>query len=128
MKPKNGARASIGTEGRRTSGIERKLKMGFTNNNSAVLGAISALVGQLQDGKKRAALEAAMHGEDTAPRPLRQEVLSGAEAARVLGVTARTVQSLAASGAIARAVLPGRVRGFGYVRSSVERLAKGGAE
>ncbi len=102
--------------------------MSCTNNNTAVLGAISALVGQLENGRTRTVLEAALHGEDTTPGPLRQEVLSGAEAARVLGVTTRTVQALAASGSIARAVLPGRVRGFGYVRSSVERLAKGGAE
>lgn len=102
--------------------------MSFGNNNTAMLGAISALVGQLSKGKTKDALEAALRGDELTPGPLRQEVLSGAEAARVLGVTARTVQSLAASGAIARAVLPGRVRGFGYVRSSVERLAKGGAE
>lgn len=101
--------------------------MGHTNNNTAVLGAISALIGQLENGKTRAALEAVLRGEELTPGPLRQEVLSGAEAARLLGVTPRTVQALAASGAIARAVLPGRVRGFGYVRSSVERLAKGGA-
>lgn len=101
--------------------------MGFGNNNTAMLGAISALVGQLEHGKTRAALEAVLRGEELTPEPLRQEVLSGAEAARLLGVTTRTVQSLAAAGSIARAVLPGRVRGFGYVRSSVESLAKGGA-
>lgn len=98
------------------------------NSNAAMLAAIRAMVGQLAEGKKRDALVAVLDGnEPPKPDTLRQEVLSGAEAARVLGVTPRTVQMLAKSGTIQRAVLPGRVRGFGYTRASVEAVARGGA-
>ncbi len=94
--------------------------------DKAMLAALRAMAEQLTDETTRDALVAVLDGNEL-PKPdaLRQEVLSGAEAARVLGVTSRTVQALAKAGAIARAVLPGRVRGFGYMRASVEALARG---
>lgn len=99
-------------------------------NDAAVVAAIGALLGQMSAGPVRDRLESAMRGE-TAKQPdaLRQETLSGEEVARVLNCTRRTVVSLAREGVLARVKFPGRQRGAGYSRASVEKLleAKGGA-
>jgi hypothetical protein len=54
---------------------------------------------------------------------VRREVLSGAEAARMLGLSPRTIWTLAKQGHLVRVQLPGRKRSFGYSRASVEKLA-----
>lgn len=93
--------------------------------------AIGALVGQLENGTMRSRFEAVLRGEEPQqPDAIKQRVVSGDEAARILGMTRRSVTSLAKAGHIKRAVLPGRLRGFGYTRESVEALAvaEGGAQ
>lgn len=54
---------------------------------------------------------------------IRREVLTAAEAGKVLGLCPRTIWSLAKQGHLVRATLPGRKRAFGYSRASVEKLA-----
>ncbi len=54
---------------------------------------------------------------------IRREVLTAAEAGKVLGLSPRTIWSLAKQGHLVRAMLPGRKRAFGYSRASVEKLA-----
>jgi len=86
-----------------------------------------AMVSQVTDAKLRGRLERALSGEEPA-RPkdeVRKEVLSGVEAAQVLGVTKRTVQLLAKRGTIRRVAFPGSQRGIGYERRSVETIAFG---
>jgi excisionase family DNA binding protein len=102
--------------------------MGISNDKS-MLAAIRAMVGQLDEGKMRDTLEAVLRGDKPKQEEdkIRQEVVSGEEAARMLNCTRRTVQGLAKRGTIRRAVFPGRVRGFGYTRASVEALVAGGA-
>ena len=91
-----------------------------------MLQALRAMAGQIQDEKTRAAIEAALDGEKPRqPDIIKQQVVSGDEAAQILGLTRRSVQLLARAGTIAKAFLPGRRRAFGYVRESVEALAAG---
>lgn len=74
-------------------------------------------------------LEAVLNGEEPQqPDAIRQQVVSGDEAARILNLTRRSVQLLARAGNISKAFLPGRKRAFGYTRSSVELLAAGRCE
>lgn len=92
-----------------------------------MLAAMVTMAGQIQDAKTRHAVSAALNGDEPRQdKAIRQEVVSGAEAARMLNVTRRTVQTMAKRGVIRRAVFPGRIRGFGYTRSSVEALISGG--
>jgi hypothetical protein len=92
-----------------------------------MLAAVAAMVSQIQNNSIRERLERALRGEEAgAADELRQEVVSGLEAAKVLGCTVRTVQILAKRGSIQRIVLPGRLRGCGYSRKSVEALVTAG--
>lgn len=104
--------------------------MKTSENDTAVVAAIGALMGQLSAGPIRDRLEAALRGEAAKqPDAIRQETLSGEEVARVLNCTRRTVVSLAQQGILARVKFPGRQRGAGYSRASVESIlaSKGGA-
>lgn len=102
--------------------------MGISNKDEALVAAVGAMLGQLDNDKIRERLERALKGEAEPRRDeLRQEVVTGSEAARVLNCSVRHVQHLAARGAIKRVVEPGSSRGRGYVRRSVEALAQGGA-
>lgn len=94
------------------------------NEDTAMLAAIGAMTAQVGNAKIRGRLEQALRGEEPARQKdeLRQEVLSGDEAAKVLGVTRRTIQHLAKKGAIRRVTLPGSSKGCGYQRRSVEAL------
>ena len=58
----------------------------------------------------------------TGPRLIRRK-----EAARMLGTSTRTVDSLAADGKLARVRLPGRRRGAGFRVADVQALIEGGA-
>ena len=99
----------------------------MSNADRALIVAIWSMVGQIGDAKTKIRLEAALRDEPMppsvpAPDTVKRMVLSGAEAAHVLGVTRRTVQSLSKQGILRRVVFPTRKRGFGYARSSVEAL------
>ncbi|MBR4189058.1 MAG: helix-turn-helix domain-containing protein [Kiritimatiellae bacterium] len=89
--------------------------------------ALYSMAGQLADEKMKAAIWRILAGEDAQPKPAlsdppRQEVLSGAEAAKMLRVSRRTITNLARTGAIQAAKFPGRIRSCGYVRASIESL------
>jgi hypothetical protein len=58
---------------------------------------------------------------DTAP-VLRQRCIRRAEAARLLAVTLRTVDKLAATGILKKLKLPGRTRSCGFLESDVLAL------
>jgi len=53
-------------------------------------------------------------------------ILRRAECARRLGVTPRTIDNLARSGALYRIRLPGRSRGAGFRERDVDHLINGG--
>lgn len=94
--------------------------------------ALYAMAGQLADEKMRDALWRVLSGEDPQPKAVaddapRQQVLSGAEAAKILNLSRRTISALARSGTIKRASLPGRSRSCGYLRQSVEALLATGS-
>lgn len=92
-----------------------------------MLAAIRAMVAQLAEGRTRDALEAVLDGRKP-PRAdageVRKMVVSGNEAAMMLGVARRTVQVWAKMGRIRRVKCKGSGKGFGYERESVERLAR----
>lgn len=103
--------------------------MAAGNSDKAMLAAIRAMVGQLEDGAMRRALEDALDGrtaEARAEQPVRKLVVSGNEAAMMLGVTRRTVQLWAKKGLIRRAKWNGNKRGFGYALDSVSAGATDG--
>lgn len=99
----------------------------MAHKDDGMVVAMMAMAGQLADAKLRERVESALRGEEPA-RPkdeVRQEVLSGDEAAKVLGVTRRTIQLMAQRGTIRRVAFPGSQRGIGYERRSVETIAFG---
>ena len=101
----------------------------MANNQKSMLAAIAALVGQLNAGPVREELEAALRGgprHKAKPDEIRQEIVSGREAAVILNCTKRSVGNFAREGLIVPLRLPGRHRAVGYTRQSVERLAAGG--
>lgn len=53
-------------------------------------------------------------------------IVRRAECARRLGVTPRTIDNLARTGALKRVRLPGRTRGAGFKESDVAHLINGG--
>ena len=53
-------------------------------------------------------------------------VLRRGECARRLGVTPRTIDNLARTGALRRIRLPGRTRGAGFKESELDQLINGG--
>ena len=99
--------------------------------DKALLAALLAMAGQVADENVRARVTSAIRGEEQKPAPvvdvIRQKVVTGDEAARILNCTRRTVVTLANSGAIRRALFPGRTKACGYLRESVEALVAGGA-
>lgn len=102
----------------------------MSNADRALIVAIWSMVGQIGDAKTKTRLEAALRDEPMpppapAPDTIKRMVLSGAEAAHVLGVTRRTVITLCNQGLLQRVVFPTRKRGFGYSRASVEALVAG---
>lgn len=98
----------------------------LSSADRSMLTAMAAMAGQLQDARTRNAIAAVLNGSEPNKQDvIRQRVVSGKEAARILNLTKRSVQLLARAGTIKRAVLPGRSRGFGYLRDSVEELATG---
>lgn len=99
--------------------------MKASKKDEAMLASIRAMAGMLDNGRMRDAIVRTLDGGDEAeaPKPLRQEVLSGNQAAQVLGLTRRMVERLAKQGHIRRVKLPGRERSMGYSRRSVEELA-----
>lgn len=100
----------------------------LTNADKSMIAAIHAMTAQIQDNKTRSALEGALRGESPKPKAedtIRQEILSGRDAAKMLACTKRTVQMMAKRGAIQRVVFPGNRRGFGYTRASIEALVGG---
>ena len=104
----------------------------YTTADSGLLAALQTLVEKLADRQLAGRLAAALRGDD-APKgddPIAQKVLSGEEAAKILGLDRRSVTLLAKQGHIKRVVLPGRVRSCGFLRESVEALlaAKGGGK
>jgi excisionase family DNA binding protein len=92
----------------------------MTTSDKAMLGAIRAMVGQLQDKATSARILAAMNGQE-GPDAIRKEVLTPRETATVLGVTTRKVRMLARAGKLA--TVKWGERAFGYSRVSVEALA-----
>lgn len=86
------------------------------------------MVAQMEAGAVKERLERAIRGEDDPEAgKIRQEVLSGSQAAEVLHCTTRHIQHLAQRGIIKRVVVPGSSRGCGYLRRSVEALVGVGA-
>ncbi len=59
---------------------------------------------------------------DLVSADVRKEILTGAETARMLGLSSRTVWNLVKQGALVRVRLPGRRRSCGISRASVESL------
>lgn len=94
------------------------------NADKPMRAALRAMAGQLEDSSLRSAIWRLLDGEKptSADDDSKPKVLSAKEAARMLGVTVRTVGGLAKSGAVRRVKLPGRVRACGYLRASVESL------
>ena len=105
--------------------------MNTANTDKGIIIGMLAMNEQIQNSKLRNAIaEVLRGGEPQQPDEIKQRVVSGDEAARILGLTRRSVLNLVKAGSIKRAVLPGRLRGFGYTRDSVEALAvaEGGAK
>lgn len=101
-------------------------------SDKSIIAALLALAGQVADEKLQTRLKAVIRGEEAKPAPvedaIRQKIVTGNEAARILNCTRRTVVTLANSGAIRRASFPGRTKAFGYDRDSVEALVAGGRQ
>lgn len=74
----------------------------------------AAVVTRLKDKPEAAKPEASPLGE--------VRIVRRSEAARRLGCSLRTIDSLSATGALPRRKLPGRVRGSGFLSSDVEAL------
>lgn len=95
--------------------------------DAGMVAAILAMAAQLKNVSLRDRIVNAARGQEEQEKPVdvvRTLVLSGAEAARVLSVSRRTVLTWAKQGLIEKAAIRGRSRGFGYTRESVERLAR----
>lgn len=90
-----------------------------------LLAAIRSLVEQLPDAGLRKRLEGVLDGKAPAEPEVQKKVVSGDEAARILGSSRRLVQKLASQGKIKIVKLPGRQLALGYLRESVEALAAG---
>lgn len=90
-----------------------------------MLAAIRALTVQLPDPALRARIEAALDGKPEPSNEIRTEVLSGDQAAALLGCKRRCVQKLASEGRIRVLQLPGRKLGAGYLRADIEALLAG---
>ena len=98
-----------------------------TNLSTALpmIAAVRLLVEQLPDAALRARIEDALDGKPESAGEVRPEVLSGDDAATLLGCKRRTVQLLAAEGKIRVLQLPGRKLGCGYLRADIEALLAG---
>ena len=75
-------------------------------------------------------LAALRNGGNTSPAPAAPtgpRLIRRKEAARMLGTSTRTVDALAADGALARVRLPGRRRAAGFREADVRALIEGGA-
>ncbi len=90
-----------------------------------MIAAVRALVAQLPDPALRARIEDALDGKPDAAGEVRPEVLSGDDAATILGCKRRCVQKLASEGRIRVLQLPGRKLGCGYLRADIEALLVG---
>jgi len=103
--------------------------MSAAEQDRGLVASMFAIAAQLKNARMREAVLAALRGEEARAAkdtgPLRQEVLTGREAANMLGKSRRTVQKLASQGVIAKVTIPGGKIAFGYTRTSVEALLKG---
>ncbi len=101
--------------------------MSVAEHDKGLVASMFAIASQLHNERMRAAVLAALRGEEARMEaaPLRQEVLTGREAAEMLGKSRRTVQILAKKGVIAKVKVPKGKVAFGYTRASIEALVRG---
>ncbi len=78
------------------------------------------------EAKERARLLRVLQNPDkSTATPNLDRIMRRVEAAALLGCTKRTIDNLAASGALHKVRLPGRVRGCGFRASDVQSLVEG---
>ena len=98
-------------------GRERTEKM----KNAWTLEKVVMLWGDADEGRRRAAAEALLGANQNQP----DKVIRHGEAARRLGCTVRTVNSLIRSGALSPVRLPGRTRAVGVRERELAAMISG---